>query len=438
MVEATGRRRAAFALALAALAAGCGSDEEILPGTRIPVRQAAEARMAPPEVAAQAADLGPVETLTAWTQPNAIPSRAPGHIAGPAGLTQAWRADAGTGSGGGSWITSGPIVAEGLVYALDAAATVSAFDAGSGRLVWRAEVAPEGEDPEDGFGGGLAFLDGRVFAATGFGEVVALGARDGAELWRRDLAAPIRAAPAAADGRVIVVTRDSAGFALDAATGAIQWRVLGAAGAAGVLGGASPAVGGPLALLPFASGELVAVVAATGRRVWSDALTGGRGFAGAEVSDVSGDPVIAGVVAIASNATGTMVAIDARTGQRGWRREFGSDNSVWTVSNSLFALDRDARLLRLAAVSGETLWETDLPAWDDPEDREGAIAYGGPVVADGRVYVTSSDGALLVFDAQTGEQVQSLAISGGATTGPVIAGGTLYVLADSGDLYAFR
>jgi outer membrane protein assembly factor BamB len=438
----SGRARAVLALLLAGQVAGCGffDEEEVrLPGERMPVRQVAEDALAPPDLLEQARPLGPATALTDWTQSNAIASRAPGHIGGPAGLREAWRADAGAGSDSEAMITSAPIVANGLVYTLDAAATVSAFDAGSGREIWRASVAPEGEDPEDGFGGGLAWLDGRVFAATGFGEVVALGARDGAELWRRDLGAPMRAAPAVADGRVIVVTRDSAGFALSADDGSVLWRVRGAPGGAGVLGGASPALGGPIAVLPFASGELVAVVAANGRRLWSDALTGGRGgLAMTDISDVSGDPVVAGVGVYAANATGSMVAIDGRSGRRGWLRPTASDHPAWAVGSSLYVVTRASRLLRLTGATGEVMFAVDLPAYEDPEDREGVISYGAPVVADGRVYVTSSDDALLVFDAQTGEEVDRAALPGGSVTGAVIAGGALYILSDDGVLHAFR
>ena len=433
--------RAVALLACAGLAACSAFEDEDppLPGDRIPVRQTPETRLAPPELLAEAAPLGPARALSDWTQTNGAASRAPGHIAGPAGLSEAWRADAGRGSDSEAMITAGPVVADGLIYTLDAGAVVTAFDAGSGAQVWRTSVAPEGEDPEDGFGGGLAWMEGRLFAATGFGEVTALGARDGAELWRRDLGAPMRAAPAAADGRVVVVTRDNAGFALDAETGAILWRVQGVPGAAGLLGGASPAIGGPVAVLPFASGELVAVTAASGRRLWSDSLTGGRrGLAMTDVADISGDPVVAGVAVVAANATGAMVAIDGRSGRRGWRRELASENPVWAVAASVFTVDRNARLHRLTAATGETMWAVDLPAYEDPEDREGVISYGGPVVADGRVYLTSSDDALLVFDAGTGEEITRAALPGGSVTGPAIAGGTLYVLSDDGVLHAFR
>ncbi|MGF1659346.1 MAG: PQQ-binding-like beta-propeller repeat protein [Rubrimonas sp.] len=436
-------RRARAALLAAALAlGGCSgfSDEDPpLPGARVPVRAAPDPRIASPELAAAVSAIAPPALNADWPQPNATPDRAPGHLAGPTRPTQLWRVSAVSGARGDARITAAPIVSGGRVFALGASADVSAHDAASGARIWRAEIAPEGQNASDGFGGGLAEIDGRVIATTGFGEVIALSAATGEVLWRRNLGAPMRAAPAVDGGLVVAATRDNTAFGLDAATGDLRWRVSGATGGAGFLGGASPAISGPVAVLPFASGELIAVRAVDGRRLWSDALRGGRrGSAMTEIADVSGDPVMAGVAVFASNQAGLMLAIDGRSGARGWTRDIGSTSPVWVAGATLFAMSVDARLFRLAASTGETLWATDLPKWGDPEDREDLISYGGPMLAGGAVHVTSSDGRLLSFDPQTGAQLSEAPLPGGATLGPVVAGGVLYVLSDAGDLFAFR
>jgi len=435
------RRLAGLSAAALALA-GCGvfeDEEAILPGERVPVRAVSADSVLPPDRAAQIAGLGPEITLSAWPQTNGVATRAPGHLVGPAALRTAWTADVGQGSGGDSRITAPPVAADGAVFALDAAAMVTAVDAGSGAQRWRVSVAPEGQSGEDGFGGGLAFVDGRVIAATGFGEVVALSAADGSALWRQNLGAPVRAAPAVAGGRVFAVTRDSAGFALDAATGRILWRVLGARGGAGFLGGASPAVSGELVVLPFMSGELVGVRGSTGQRIWSDVLTGGRrGLASADIADVTGDPVIAGGGVFAANHSGQMVALDARTGRRGWVRPIGAASPAWPAGATLFVMSNQAQLIRLSAATGETLWASDLDEFEDAEDREDAIAYGGPVVAGGQVFVTSSRDGLLAFDAVTGERLSTVGIPGGASVGPIMVDRTLFVLSDNGVLHALR
>ena len=430
------------ALLCAAALAGCGylsSDDPPLPGERIPVRQVASEPVMDPAAAAALADLGAERVLEAWPQSNAVASRAPGHIAGTSGLRLAWRTDVGSGTGSDSVITAAPVVDDGRVFALDSASTVSAVDAASGRLLWRVSLVPEGQSDTDGFGGGLALAEGRLLVSTGFGEVVALGVADGAQIWRQSVGAPVRASPAVDEGVVIVVTRDNSAFGLRVETGEYLWNLPGTGQVApGLVQGASPAAAGGLAILPFSSGELVAVRTGSGRVVWADALAGGRrGLARAAINDVSGDPVIAGVGVFAANSSGQMVAIDGRTGRRGWIRRLGSSNPAWVAGQTLFVIDDTARLMRLAAATGETLWVNNLPEYED-DDRDTALAYAGPVVAGGRVYLTSSDDALLVFDPTTGAELQRVDLPGGSSTGPVIVGGTLYVLSDDGDLLAYR
>jgi outer membrane protein assembly factor BamB len=429
-------------LAVALGLGGCGvfsSEDPPLPGERTPVRLVGQDQLLAQADARAISDLGPALPLAEWPQRNAVPGRAPGHIAGPTGLALQWRTDIGAGSGSEGRITAAPVVAEGRAFVLDAASQVSAVDAGSGRVLWQRSVVQEGQSARSGFGGGLAVAEGRVIVTTGFGEVLALAVTDGTVIWRQSVGAPMRAGPAVEDGRVVVVTRDNGGFGLDAQTGEFLWSLPGTATTApGVVTAASPAMSGGLAILPFTSGEVVAVRAATGRVAWADALAGGRrGLARAAITDVTGDPVIVGAGIFTANQSGQMVAIDGRTGRRGWFRAFGSSNPAWVVGETLFVIDDQAQLRRLAIANGQTIWMTALPEYAD-DRRRTAIVYGGPVVAGGQVYVTSSDDAILVFDPETGQQVQSVPLSGGSSTGPVIAGGTLYVLADNGVLHAFR
>ncbi|QIE54535.1 PQQ-binding-like beta-propeller repeat protein [Pikeienuella piscinae] len=419
---------------------GCGyfeDDEEILPGERIPVRAVAGENMTPPDIASQISAISPPKQNAEWTQVNAGPTHAIGNVAGPASLSVAWRADIGY---GGERLTATPVVAGGRVFTLDSEAQVSAFSTGGGGAQWRRDLSPEGESGEVGFGGGLAFESGRLFVTTGFGQVVALDAASGEEIWRQKLPAPVRAAPAVSDGVVVVVARDNTSLAFAAEDGAVRWRVAGAASDAGVFGGASPAISpGGVAILPFGSGELIAVRATSGQRLWSDVLSGGRrGQASSVISDISSDPVIIGVAVIAGNQSGRLAAIDGRSGRRGWTRDFGARGPVWADGQTLFLITDNAELKRLSGQDGSTMWTTPLQEYRDQEDRTDAITYGGPVLAGGRLLVTSSEGEILTFDPLTGASTGSTPVSGLVGLGPVVAGGVVYVITDAGELVALR
>ncbi|MEM6486821.1 MAG: PQQ-binding-like beta-propeller repeat protein [Pseudomonadota bacterium] len=449
------RRRTAPRLLLAtaglAALAGCSllDGEERLEGERIRIRENRADVVASSDstalgfglegTAQGGAPLPPPQPIDDWTQTNANATHNAGHLSGPTRLERVWTTDVGEGASDDGAITSAPIVVDGRVYALDAAASVTALDAGSGTERWRTALAPEGEDGSEGFGGGLAAAGGRLFATTGFGEVLALDPGSGEILWRTRTGAPIRSAPAAAGDSVVAVARDNRAFALDAATGEIRWRTQAASSGAALLGGASPALAGGGALIPFGSGELIAVELSTGRRAWSAVISGGRrGLARATIADVTGDPVVVGPFVVAANQAGRIVAVAGQNGRRAWTRSLGATGPIWAADNTLFLVTDAAQLVRLNAASGATVWSTDLPAFEDPEDREDPITYSGPVLVEGRILVTSSLGELLVFDGVAGQAVKTVELGGGSVTGPVVADGTVYVLTDDAVLEAYR
>lgn len=437
----TATTRIGIAAGLLAFAlSGCSyfeDEEQILPGTRIPVRATAEERMTPADAAAQISALTPPQANADWTQVNAVPTHAPGHLEGPASLSVAWRADIGD---GGERLTATPVVAEGRIFTLDTRAQLSAFGLGGGSAQWRRDLSPEGESGRVGYGGGVAYENGRIFVTTGFGEVIAFTAAGGEELWRQKLTAPVRAAPAVSNGIVVVVARDNTALGISAEDGTVRWRAAGATSDAGVYGGASPAISpGGVAIVPFGSGELMAIRAANGQRLWSDVVSGGRrSLARSVISDISSDPVIMGVAVIAGNQSGRLVAIDGRSGRRGWTREFGASRPVWGDGQTLFLITDSAELKRISGLDGSTMWSTPLQEFEDMDDRQGAIEYGGPVLAGGRLLVTSSLGRVMSFDPLTGAETGSTAVSGLVGLSPVVAGRVVYVLTDGGELVALR
>ena len=433
-------RGLASVLISAGLLAGCSwfDDDERLEGKRVPVREVATPETG--DVLASVRQLPPVRGIGEWTQTNGNSAHNSGHLDAPSNPALAWSQDAGTGTSDDSAITGAPIVVGGVVYTLDAAAQVSAFDARSGGLRWQTSLVPnEDEEGEEGFGGGLAADGGKVFVTTGFGEVLALSPASGEILWRRAVGAPFRAAPAAIGGLVVAVTRDSQAFGLNAEDGAVRWRHQGVAPVAGYLGGASPAIVGQIALVPYGSGELAALDAATGRQIWSAVLTGGRrGLARAAITDLTGDPVAVGPYVISANQSGRTAAFEGRTGRRIWTKQIGTTRPIWPAGDTVYMLSDTAALMRLDAQSGLVLWEVDLPAYEDPEDLEDPISYSGPIVIGGRVLVSDSLGNLWSFDALGGQGGVSGQVPGGAISGLVAAGGMLYTLSEDAVLHAYR
>lgn len=432
-------------LALTALLIGCSEGELILSGDRQIPREAVigvdgEAD-APLDAAPVAVAISlPGQSGGDWTQVGGNAAHQQANAAYSGALTPVWSARIGQGDSRRNRITATPVVAGGRIFTLDSAEHVTATGTNGGTL-WQADLTPAGDRSGDASGGGLAFADGRVFATTGFGELVALDAASGAVVWRQRFEAPVAGAPAVAGGKVFAVARDGSAWAVGAADGKVAWQMPGSAAQAGVADGSAPAVSGDTVIFPFASGQIAAAAVADGLPKWSGFVAGKRlGRAYASYSDLTGAPVVAGGTIYAGSAAGRLSATDLETGSTLWSAQDGATDPVVMAGGSLFLVNDEDQLLRLNAATGEEVWRVDLPYFTkDKDKRRRAIhAHYGPVLAGGRLITASSDGLLRAFDPASGKLVGSAEVKGGAASGPVVSGGTLYVVSKSGQLLAFR
>lgn len=431
--------------------AGC-QREVILQGDRFPVRAPLEDSI---PVEGQPAPQVPPDQPENISAPISLPAAVANaewpqkggsaRHAGPNGKLSAapqlmWSVKIGTGNSRGNRVEAAPVVANGAVYAMDARSTVSAISMGGG-LIWQKDLTAEFDRGGNASGGGLAAMGGRIYATTGYGEVVALDAKSGAVVWRQRLDAPSDAAPAV-DGKVVyVVSRDGSGTALTIDTGRILWQAPGTPSASGFYGPGAPAVGDKDVILPFSSGEIAAVGKDDGARSWGAAVAGqriGRAYAG--FGDITGDPVIAGGAIYIGTAGGRTVSIDETTGQRNWTALEGALNPPLVVGGAVFVVNDEARLVRLDAGSGEVIWSVQMPYFvkAKPKKLKAIYAHYGPVLAGGRLVVVSSDGQLRLFDPTNGNLVGGAAIPNGAASAPALAGGMLFVVGKGGQLHAFR
>ena len=431
-----------------AVAAACAKKEEILEGPRFDVRTPlAEAFPAedgsvpaPVQVENRALPIRlPAEAnISAWTHRNGGPDRRLGNPALARDLTRLWSANIGAGNSRRARLTADPVVAGGLIFTMDSAARVMAHSP-IGSAVWVRDLTPPSDRQGEVSGGGLAWADGVLYATTGYGEVVAMNASDGAELWRQKLDAPVTAAPTVFRDRVFVVSRDNRAWALKTRNGRIAWQQQSTRADAGLIGGASPAAAGRSVILPFSSGELISALTRNGLRTWSVAVSGGRlGQGLSDIGDISSDPVVTRDRVYAANQSGRITAVSRRDGKRIWTANLGSYSPVWPVDNSVFLVSDAAQLVRLDARDGSIIWAVDLPRWRKDRTRKDAYVHYGPVLAGGRLIVASSDGGLRSFDPVSGALISTIDIPSGAASHPAIVDGVLYVLGQNGQLHAYR
>jgi outer membrane protein assembly factor BamB len=343
-------------------------------------------------------------------------------------LRQVWSADAGEGSNSYGKLTASPIVADGRVYVLDTRGRVTAFSSG-GAAVWKSSVTPANEKDYKGFGGGLASEGGRIFVATGFGWVVALDGQNGKKLWEKNLSSPLRSSPTAVGGRVFVVSADGMARALAAADGAELWAHQGLVERAALLTNTSPAVAGDMVVVPYPSGDVVALRITDGTPAWTESLARTRLASSLGSMTDAGRPVIDGGVVFAVGHSGRMVATGIRDGQRLWSLSIPGIQAPAVAGESVFVVDTGGQLMAITRRDGKVVWTTRLP---------GASTWSGPVLAGNRLWLTSNKGLLIGVDAATGKPDAQINIGSPSYIAPIVAGGRLYVLTDSARLIAYN
>jgi len=383
-------------------------------------------------------EIRPQVRNASWTHANGTPEHRNAHLALNPNFKLAWKARVGASSERRNRITSDPIVVGNRIFVMDSKSRLTALST-SGKAVWSISLVPAGESSADAGGGGLAFGNGVLYAATGYGNVHALNPENGRQYWKQFLGIAPYSAPTVVGDRVIVVTKDSRAWAIGR-NGRLNWSAFGAEASASLAGGASPAALGEGALIPFPSGELVSVDS-SGSVKWARVVSGRSKLQSrAAISGVTGDPVVDGEIVYAGNQANATTAFSVETGQQLWTYNEGSYGPVWPEGNSVFLVTDSSRLNRLDASSGRIIWSTPLPRYKTSRTSKQAAVYShfGPILAGGLLIVPSSEGVIRCFDPVTGEVARTVRIESGAATDPVVANGVLYIVNQDGELVAYK
>ena len=373
-----------------------------------------------------------------WAQPGGNAGKSMGHVALGSATTRVWTADV-SGTNKRERLAAAPVVSDGRLYVVDTQAMVHAFDAATGAKIWSTQIEVKNDVKSSRFGGGVSALGSMVYATNGVGDVVALNAADGSELWKVRPAGPLRGAPTLSNGNVYVMTQDNQVYALKQSDGAVQWNEAGTVGLAGIFGVAAPAAAQGTVIAGYSSGELTAYRYENGRNLWNDALARTSiSTSVATLSDIDADPVIDRGRVFALGQGGRMAAYELVTGQRIWELNIAGIATPVVAGEWVFVLTDDAKLLCIARPTGKVRWISQLEAYRNQKKKKNPINWNGPVLAGNRLIVASTEGDVVSVSLGEGSSTTLVNLKQSVSLPPIVAGGMLYILDDSGRISAFR
>lgn len=394
-----------------------------------------------PSLVSEVITLPPPRALTedGWPQAGSRASKATGHIDVAADLRVDWRANVGRGSDRSSALTTPPVASADKIFTIDSRQVIVATDANTGRRVWSERIESGSRRDNTGVGSGIGLDGDTLVIASAYGFVAALDANTGNEIWRTNTEAPMTGSPTIKDGRVFVSSNNNEVLALDLETGTVIWSDQAIAETARVLGSPSPAAVEEILVAPYSSGEVIAYLAANGRRLWSEALsTAGQFTPISSINDIGARPILGGGLVFAASQSGVLAAIDGRTGNRVWQQPIGTTQAPALAGEYLFVVGVEAELACIKAGTGQVVWVKSLEKFKNEEKQRGRITYAGPVIANNRILIASSQGQLLAFDPQTGDETDRLKLGDPVYIEPIAVQDKLVILTDDARLIAIR
>lgn len=418
-----------------------GAPKEVvrLPGKREDVLLTDQSNAVDEKLKTTPLKIPPAAANANWAQPTDEFTAANGNLALTGDLTQDNATSIGDGNKFSHMLIPKPVIADGKLFAMDGAGYVSAHALGDiGKKIWTSKsLVNAGED--EVMGGGLAASGGKLYAVCGLGQVAAMDSENGNEIWKRDLGIPLRSAPRVVGNMLYVISIESQLFALDVATGKTLWTHRGISEGAGLMNAVSPAVTSNMLFAPYASGELYSLKLEDGSEIWRASLAQTRRTSATSVfSGIGGDPVVDGQVVFAVSSGGVFSVYNILNGQPLWDKQISSLNTPWLAGDYIFVLSEDNVLMALLKYDGRVRWSTQLSRFEDEKRHLKPIIWHGPVLANDKLIVVSSNGEMNLIEASTGDIAKTYHIDSDINTAPVIAGGKLYLVGRDARLHEFQ
>jgi outer membrane protein assembly factor BamB len=292
-----------------------------------------------------------------------------------------------------------------------------------------------------------AVANGVAYVGSTDGNLYAIDLETGAQKWKFKTDARVASSPAVDGGTVYFGSYDGKFYAVDAANGQLKWKFATPGErrfAAKHIHGSlpegetmpdpfdcylsSPVVSGGALFFGSGDGNVYALDAASGKLNWK--------FQTGDV--VHASPAIAEGTVFVGGWDSYFYAIDAATGKEKWKFKTGEDREIFNqvgIQSSAAIADgivyfgcRDSNLYAVNARTGEKKWAY---------NNKGSWVITSPAVKDGKVYFATSDSALFhAVDAKNGAAVFSLKFTWPIFSSPAIAGDLLYLGSHDGKLRA--
>jgi len=339
-------------------------------------------------------------------------------------LRRLWSTNIGSGQGD-KFNRLKPAVAGDRVFAAANNGNVVAVNAENGRQLWRQRL-------DYPITGGVGYGNGLVVVGSEDAEVIALSADTGEVLWESTVSSEVLSAPAT-NGRIVVVqTVDGKLAGLDAQNGQQVWIYENSVPPLSLRGTSAPLIIENFVIAAFANGTVVSIALDNGTLRWDErvAIPTGRSEIDRLV-DIDGDLVLSdNGQLLVPTYQGFLSALDPVTGQTRWRVTESSEVGASSGFGNIYVVN-DVDTVKAYRTSQETT------IWENADLRNRRLT--APLGFNNYVAVGDLEGYVHLLAQSDGRLVSRTRVDRSGVRSRIFSqGNTLYVYGNSGTLAALR
>lgn len=336
----------------------------------------------------------------------------------------AWSVDTGGGTGDNDYSDLAAWLQGDMIVAIDYEGDVTSYDLKTGHKLWRVDLdVPVAA----GAGGG----DGLILVGTQEGEVIAVDEANGELRWQIQLSSEILTPPKAAMGVVVVRTSDGRMSGLSATDGTVLWGYQLAVPLLSLRGASALVLADDMVIAGYANGKLVALSIVDGKVIWEKRVAVPRGRTELDrLVDIDAEPVIRHGMVYAVAYHGQIAALDLASGRKLWTRDMSSRSGLDARDGAVYVSDDSDYVWGLQDGSGDALWR---------QTRLLRRQITAPVVVGNNVIVADFEGYVHWISREDGRFTARLEIAADAIRSkPVVKDGLVFITGTDGTLTALH
>jgi outer membrane protein assembly factor BamB len=324
----------------------------------------------------------------------------------------------------GAFLKIAPALVGDRIYIAEPSGEVTALEAETGKEIWSVDL-------DVPISGGPGVNNGLLAVGTQEAELILLDADDGSERWRKRVSSEVLSVPAIGRGRVVCRTIDGRVTAFATDNGETRWVYDRNVPILTLRGDSSPVLHEQQVLVGFANGKLVAFSLDSGAPNWEALITAPTGRTELErVVDIDAELKLVEGTVYAAAYHGELAAVSEISGVVLWRRAISSHAGVDADWRQAYITDELDHIWSLDATNGATLWQ---------QKALHARRLTAPAMVDSFLVVGDYDGYLHWLEQYDGKLLARNRVGSDAIRlKPLVHNGIVYVFDDGGTLTALR